>query len=392
MNEYLNIANQLLANAKADEYFGHDPFDGLNSALFSFWPSAKDSLLGLAFIQFCKRSPINLRPLIAVPKGRNPKGVALFLSGLLQDHQRTGDTQLLHQALGLGDWLLTQQCDPLVWQHPCWGYHFDWKARAFFVPKGKPNVISTIYVSRALYELGQVANRPDLCQTALNSAHFIVEHLRTQDDGQEFFAYIPGETAFVHNASLWAAAWVGFAASKTGNSDYAELALRVARQSVQMQSTDGSWAYGTRHHHQFIDGFHTGYNLEALHDLRAALGVNEFDGAISQGLAFYKEHLFEANGAAKYFHNNPYPYDMHTVAQAVLTLLRVGDTAHDVVLVEKTLEWSIKELYLQKEQRFLYQKTARVTNKINYMRWTQAWAYFALAFYNRYKATTDAKN
>lgn len=380
------LAQQLLDDSAKDGFAGYDPFDGLNGSLFSVWPSAKDSLLGLAFIQLCKRSPINFRPLLGVLKARNPKGVALFVSGLLQDHRRTGDPQLLQQALELGDWLLTQQCDALVWQHPCWGYHFDWKARAFYVPKGKPNVITTIYVSRALYELGLVANRTDLCQAALNSAHFIVEHLRTQDAGKEFFAYIPGETAFVHNASLWAAAWVAFAASKTGNSDHAELALRVARQSVQMQAADGSWVYGTRHHHQFIDGFHTGYNLEALHDLRTALDVTEFDGAISQGLAFYKEHLFEANGAAKYFHNNPYPYDMHTVAQAVLTLLRVGGTASDVALVEKTLDWSIKELYLPNQQRFAYQKTARWTNKVNYMRWTQAWAYFAIAFYNRHQA------
>lgn len=382
----LLIAHDIFSNAKNASYAGYDPFDGLNSAFFKLVPAAKNGILGLAWIQFCKLSPINFRPLLLVPKARNPKGVGLFISGMLQDYRRTGNTELLNESLALADWLLTQQCDKQVWQYPCWGYHFDWKARAFYVPKGKPNVITTLYVSRALYELGELANRPDLCDVALNSAHFIVQHLSCQADGREFFAYIPGETAFVHNASLWAAAWVAFAASKTGDAAYAEQALRVARQSVSEQAPDGSWVYGSRHHHQFIDGFHTGYNLEALNLIRKVLAVTEFDESISKGLAFYKQMLFATNGAANYYHNNPYPYDMHTVAQAVITLLEVGGSQEDIALAEKTMQWSITELYLPKQKRFVYQKTARYTNKVNYMRWTQAWVYYSFAFYNRFKA------
>jgi len=390
--DLLGLNEQLLAASTNDQYAGYDPFDGLNSALFKLFPAAKKGLFGLAWIQFCKLSPINFRPLLAVPKARNPKGVALFISGMLQDYRRTQDARYLQQALALGEWLLGQQCDQTQWQHPCWGYHFDWKARAFYVPKGKPNVITTIYVSRALYELGVMSNRGDLCQVALASANFIVEHLTTQSDGREFFAYIPGETAFVHNASLWAAAWVAFAASKTANQDYAELAVKVARQSVSEQGADGSWVYGARHHHQFIDGFHTGYNLEALHEIRTALVITEFDTAISKGLAYYKKNLFAENGAAKYYHNNPYPLDMHSVAQAVFTLLRVGGSPDDIALAEKTIQWSLKELYLPKQQRFVYQKTARYTNKINYVRWTQAWVYYSFAYYNCFKAKQDATN
>ncbi len=90
------------------------------------------------------------------------------------------------------------------------------------------------------------------------------------------FAYIPGETAFVHNASLWAAGLV-VVGCKTSHPDYTELALRILRNSAQAPAADGSWAYGTRHHHGFIDGFHTGYNLEALHLIRTTLATNEFD-------------------------------------------------------------------------------------------------------------------
>lgn len=383
---------ELLVSARRADFAGYDPFDGLNSRFFDFMPALRKTAVGLVWIQLHKRSPINLRPLCLIPKKRNPKGVALFILGLLEDFRRTGDTAFLDEAVKLGDWLLTQCSDVCVWRHACWGYHFDWNARAFFVPKGKPNVITTIYVAQALLALGKRAKREDFTDAALDAANFIVKSLYTEVEGRQFFAYIPGETAFVHNASLWAAAWVAVVSRETENTAYADLALKVARQSVAEQGEDGSWVYGARHHHQFIDGFHTGYNLEALHLLQTALCTQEFDAAIDKGLEFYRSHFFDEDGAAKYYNDNRYPLDMHSVAQAVFTLLRVGCTAQDIAQVEKTLQWSLREMYLPAQKQFLYQKTPRFNNAINYIRWTQAWVYYALAFYNRIKAEEDETN
>jgi hypothetical protein len=379
----------LLADAISKNYSGLDPFDSLSSRAFNFAPKLRKGLFGLAWIQFHKRSIFNLRPLFAVPAGRNPKGIGLFILGLLEDYKRTQDEYFLKEAIELGDWLLSQQSNLSVkgkaqWQHACWGYHFDWNARAFYVPKGKPNVITTIYVSQALYALGQVTSDRRYWDVALDSAHFIVKTLYSEFDGRKFFAYIPDEEAFVHNASLWGAAWVGFVADVTNNAEYKALALTVARQSVSEQDEDGSWVYGARHHHQFIDGFHTGYNLEALHVLRTALGTTEFDGAIEQGLAYYKQEMFEADGTAKYYNTNRYPLDMHSVSQAVLTLLKVSGKKDDVDLAGKVIQRSIDTLYMPKQQRFVYQKHQYFTNKINYIRWTQAWVYYSFAYYNQH--------
>ncbi|BDA00930.1 hypothetical protein V130003_19120 [Vibrio cholerae] len=290
-----DISQCLLNKARTEQFAGYDPFDGLNSSWFKRLPISKDSIFGLAWIQLFKRSPINLRPWLGVPKARNPKGVALFILGLIEEYQVTKDPALLTEAEQLAQWLVTQRCDEQIWHGACWGYHFDWKARAFFVPKGKPNVITTVYVSRALHQLGQLTGRADWVDLALGSGDFIAGHLLTQNESGEFFAYIPGETAFVHNASLWAAAWLAVVGRETSRPDYTELALRIARNSAQAQAADGSWAYGTRHHHGFIDGFHTGYNLEALHLIRTTLATNEFDEAIARGFHFYKQHLFEAD-------------------------------------------------------------------------------------------------
>ncbi|EOX1764237.1 exopolysaccharide biosynthesis protein VpsJ [Vibrio cholerae] len=376
-----DISQCLLNKARTEQFAGYDPFDGLNSSWFKRLPISKDSTFGLAWIQLFKRSPINLRPWLGVPKARNPKGVALFILGLIEEYQVTKNPALITEAEQLAQWLVTQRCDEQIWHGSCWGYHFDWKARAFFVPKGKPNVITTVYVSRALHQLGQLTGRADWVDFALCSGDFIAGHLLTQNESGEFFAYIPGETAFVHNASLWAAAWLAVVGRETSRPDYTELALRIARNSAQ--AADGSWAYGTRHHHGFIDGFHTGYNLEALHLIRTTLATNEFDEVIARGFHFYKQHLFEADGTAKYYHNNPYPLDPHSVSQAIITLLSVGGEESDVVLVKRVIQRAIQTLYMPERDQFVYQRNKRWVNRIHYARWTQAWMYFSFRFYLR---------
>lgn len=387
--DFISLNTEVLKASKYDDYSGYDPFDSLNSKFFTAFPKLKKGLFGLAWTQVNKRSIFNLRPLLAVPRKRNPKGIGLFILGLLEDYKRTQENDYLTEAIKLADWLLTQQSDKNIWRHACWGYHFDWNARAFYVPKGKPNVITTIYVAQALYALSEVTGEEKYRAPALDAAHFIVKTLHCKHDGREFFAYIPEETAFVHNASLWGAAWVGFVGKTIGNEEYIAMALRVARQSVNEQADNGSWVYGARSHHQFIDGFHTGYNLEALHLLSSVLGINEFNISIDKGLAFYKTYLFEQDGTAKYYHNNPYPLDMHCVSQAVLTLLKVGGSKSDFELTEKIINQSIKLLYLPKSKHFAYQKHKHFTNKINYIRWTQAWVYYTFAFYNRYTMEQD---
>ena len=380
--EFVSLNSTLLDNCKNESFAGHDPFDALNSKFLNGFPKLKYGFLGLAWLQFHKRLPINLRPFCNIPKKRNPKGLALFILGLIEDYQRTGDDNYIREAANLADWLITQRCDKSSWHHSCWGYHFDWNARAFFVPKGKPNVITTIYVSKALLALGELTSNQDYIDAALDSANFIVKHLYKDDEEAPFIAYIPGETAFVHNASLWGAAWIATVGARTSNTEFMDIALRVARRSAQAQASDGAWVYGARDHHQFIDGFHTGYNLEALHEIKLSLQISEFDNVIEKGLEYYKRELIESDGTAKYYHNNRYPLDMHSVAQAVITLLKVDGSQSSIELARKIINRSIELMYMPDKHRFVYQKHKYYTNSVNYMRWTQAWVYYSFSYFN----------
>ena len=386
--QVVQAVQQLRLRATRDNFRGDDPFDGLNSLLFRGLPFLKNTLFGLIWTQLFKRSPINFRRIAGVPKKRNPKGVGLFIMGLILEYQRSNERALLDQAIELGDWLITQQCDPSVWQAPCWGYHFPWKARAFYVPLGKPNLITTVYVSQALFALGEVTQDPKYTQLALDSADFMVSILYHDTAEQAFFRYIPDESALVHNANLWAAAWVTKSATIRGIPEHLALAKKACQTSLNAQNDDGSWPYGNRSHHQFIDGFHTGYNLETLNIIQQYCPDDAIRAAIKKGFDYYIYHLIDSEGTAKYYHDTPYPLDTHNFAQAIVTLLILDKDESDTSLVRKVVQRGFNTLYMEPEQRFVYQKTASGTNRINYSRWTQSWAYYSL---NMFLNTLDLR-
>lgn len=392
---YFNIASQkicedLYSQGKSSDFKGYDPYDGLNSKLFQLFYLDRFRFSRLAWIQLNKLSPINLRPLFLVPKMRNPKGIALFILGLIEDYKRDGDQHNLANAERLAVWLLSNTSNKLDWKYTCWGYHFDWQARAFFVPKGKPNVITTSYVASALYQLYLLTGKEIYQNAVVDSAYFIEEFLLSKNSkNQRFIAYIPGEDAFVHNASLWGAATIARAGCISCEERLKDLSFSVAQLSVKQQRNDGSWVYGERGHHQFVDGFHTGYNLEAIDVVGSELETGEFLSSLRSGLDYYRKHFFLADGTPKYYNDSIYPIDMHSSAQAIITFGKLFDRygkESDVSLIRRVVEWTMDNMYMESKKAFRYQINSYYKNNIIYTRWTQAWAYYSLAFYNRFVA------
>src|SRR6266581_5452028 len=75
---------KLLAYCQANDWAGYDPYDAVNSRLFAALPFLNSRIPRLVLTQALKRSPINLRRLLLVPKTQNPKAIALFLSAFLK--------------------------------------------------------------------------------------------------------------------------------------------------------------------------------------------------------------------------------------------------------------------------------------------------------------------
>jgi len=83
-------ARKLEAYCRTRDWAGFDPYDALNSELFARTPLAKSRIARLAFTQFLKRSPVNLRPMLGIRPQQDPKATALFLMSYVK-RARCGD-------------------------------------------------------------------------------------------------------------------------------------------------------------------------------------------------------------------------------------------------------------------------------------------------------------
>src|ERR1700751_4008806 len=82
--EVQSVGRELLAYCRNHDWAGHDPYDALNSRLLGTIPFLDWKIPRIAVTQLLKRSPINLRGLLQIPRTQNPKAIALFISALLR--------------------------------------------------------------------------------------------------------------------------------------------------------------------------------------------------------------------------------------------------------------------------------------------------------------------
>jgi hypothetical protein len=194
---------------------------------------------------------------------------------------------------------------------------------------------------------------------------------------------LPSMRSPIHNANFLGAALIGRVHQAKPADKFLQPALMAARYSVSRQNDDGSWYYGELPTQRWIDNFHTGYDLVALDDIGRYLRTDEFVGPVQRGFRFYREHFFRDDGAARYYHDRDYPIDSHCVAQSLITLatLKALD-AGSGPLARAVIDWALAHLW-DGGGYFYYQANLRFTNKLSYMRWTQAWMLLALSKFLR---------
>ncbi|PTX44477.1 hypothetical protein C8P64_0456 [Christiangramia gaetbulicola] len=386
-----NIASfiDLKNYCETEEFKGWDPYDGLNSMVFNATGLQNWDLARLAWIQGFKRSPINFRKFLLVPKEYNSKGIGLFLSGYCNLYRiaKTGNTrfgkkeEILKKVNYLSNLLLKLQNKN--YSGACWGYNFDWQARRLFLfPKETPTVVATTFCSSALFEAFEITKDKRYLETALSSANFIVNDLnRTRHNEGILFSYSPlNGNNTVYNASLLGAKLLSICYKYTSKEEYKDLARLSVLAACEGQKEDGSWVYGLLPVQSWIDSFHTGYNLEAIQYYQENTGDTSFKENIKKGFNFYINNFFEGDGTPKYYHDKKYPIDIHCPAQLFVTLSKLNKFDECKQLSAKVLNWSIQ--YMQdKRGYFYYQLKKGVSSKISYMRWSNAFMFNAMSHY-----------
>jgi rhamnogalacturonyl hydrolase YesR len=270
-----------------------------------------------------------------------------------------------------------------AWSGSCWGYNFDWQSRAFFQPKHTPTVVATTFIGASLLDAYEVTNDVKYLNTVRSSCDFILKDLnRTYDDNNDgfSFSYSPLDNSVVYNASLLGSRLLSRVYSFTGEADLLDKARKSVLFVCQNQQSNGAWSYGRYDFHQWIDNFHTGYNLECISDYTIYSGSDEFASSLAKGFDYYINTFFTEEGIPKYYSNSIYPIDIHAPTQLIITLHKLGNYKQYAALAQKVLSWTID--HMQSPQGYFYYQINRFfTSKIPYMRWSQAWMFLAMTIY-----------
>ncbi|MEM9649363.1 MAG: delta-aminolevulinic acid dehydratase, partial [Bacteroidota bacterium] len=311
---------KLKSYCESERFKGWDPYDGLNSKVFQSLPIKYWDLARLAWIQGFKRSPINFRKLLLVPKEYNAKGIALFLSGYcnLYSISEKGNTiygtkeSLKAQIVQLANLLL--ELKNTHYSGACWGYNFDWQARRLFLfKKNTPTVVATSFCVEALLKAYEITKTEAYLQTAISAANFVLKDLnRTEFKSGFLFSYAPmNGNNTVFNASLLGAKTLIQIYKYEKDPILKDTAKKTVAACCEAQNMDGSWVYGMLPVQSWIDSFHTGYNLEAIYCYQNETGDNQFQKYLDKGLDYYYDRFFLEDGTPKYYHDKTYPIDIH---------------------------------------------------------------------------------
>ena len=381
-----HILEEVLEWSQAQGYRGYNKHDGLNSPVLA-------ALCGwhkwtrLLAIQTVMRFPVNLRPLLAVPKTLNPKGLALFAQAYLDRYRCTGEGRDLDRAVNLLG-LLEQNRSAGNWSGNAWGYHYPWQDTGFFAPAGTPNAVVTSFVCEAFLDAYSVTGERRFLDMVAGATGFLLGDLPVLVDTESelCLGYMPLPMSMrVIDVSILAGSVISRYAALAGDAGLRPQARRLVNYVVQRQTGYHAWFYTDppADSHISHDNYHTGFILDALWRYMEASGDRQWETVYLNGLRFYADALFTAEGAPKWMYDTRYPYDIHGAAQGVLTFSRHRDSFPG--LADRILVWALNNMY-RGDGQFSYQIHRCYRKNYTLLRWCNAWMSRALASYLLYRS------
>lgn len=374
MNRIKQSLDQLEQYMVGEQFSGYDPYDALLSPLFRMPGIRKAKKMRFLGQQFCKRFPLNLRPVLFVPKGCNPVTLGLAIQGYayLTRVYPEKKTYYLAQIDQLIDRL--KKDIPSGFSGACWGYDFDWQARHADIPAYQPTVVATGIITNGLYECWKITGNQECADLVVSASRFVTKDLNRTAMGDTFcYSYSPFDKQTVLNASMKGVRILAQTYSITRDESLLFEALPAVNYVMDYQQPNGSFVYSKKG--QWVDNYHTGYVLDCLDEFELHFGSQGFEEQLRKGYTFYKDHFFTAEGIPRFYDVKTYPVDCTAAGQSLLTLVRFGD----LELAEKVANWMTSHMQSRKGN-FYFRKYKAYTVRTSFMRWSNAWMFVGMAW------------
>lgn len=372
--------NKLLQYIEHEEFKGYDPYDTLNS----FIPFSKfGKWIPILAIQFQKRNPVNIRPILGIKKGYNPKAIGLLLYAYCNLYEIYKEEKYKNTIEFLFNWLKNNYSKG--YSGNCWGYNFDWASTEKLVKAFTPSIVVTGFVCKGIFKYYELTKNEEALGILLGSVKFLLNDLeKTETQDGICFSYTPVLKDCCYNASMLGAELLIKAYSINQNKKYFELAKLAVNFVISKQNKDGKWNYSINLdsgvERRQID-FHQGFILDSLIEIVKYGGFSEkeYNSSLIKGVEFYKTEQFFPNGRSKWRIPEIWPVEIHNQAQGIITFCLMSDLNPDYLKFAKVIaDWTINNMQ-HTNGYFFYRKYKWYSNKIPYMRWSQAWMLLALS-------------
>ncbi len=370
---------KLIKYCEENDFKGYDPYDTLNT----WFPFIKfGNLVSAIAIQIQKRNPINIRPILGISKGYNPKGMGLFLSAYSKLYNVTKNPNYLETARWLFDWLNSNYTKG--YSGKCWGYNFHWATPNDFLTAFTPSVVVTSFIVDGVWEYYNITRDIRAKELILSASEYIKNDIPiTQLSEGISFAYTHLSKGCCYNASLLAAEVLAKADTINGSLENQGLINRAIDFVLSKQKPEGEWWYSynpeTGTERKQID-FHQGFVIVSLSNLNSLIKKPRevVDASISRGLEYYKKNQFLESGQSLWRIPKKWPIDIHNQSQGIITFSKLKKYNPNYNQFARQITgWTIENM--QSPQGFFYyRKNKVITNKIPYIRWSQAWMMLAL--------------
>ena len=236
----LEAATRIRRWGEERDWTGWDPYDALSSP----WAGAvtlRTALGRRILTQAVKRSSVNLRPALRIPKSRNHKAIGLVASA----YSYVGARATTPPAARAGRWLDWLERE-----------HVGERRAGVGVPLRRPDTV--LLLSRELAEHGRddvrrsriprrgraARRRRTRRKPRLRPHEFLVARMLVDGPRGPYFIYVPGDKKLIHNCNLLACATLIAGPRDARDVTISpQIAARAIATQPLAQRPDGSWPY-----------------------------------------------------------------------------------------------------------------------------------------------------
>lgn len=306
---------------------------------------------------------------------RYAKALGLIMAGNAALHKLSNDSSLVLENKHLLG-LLMEERSP-NFRHACWGWPFEWGRTPRF-PRNTPLVCVTAPIGNCLLDCYETVKDNAFLELASDAAVYLLEENgMTETDGNTgYLHYSALDDNPVFNSNAIAACFLLRIHEHAPDNNTRSMAIKCLNFVLAGQREDGAWGYthgASEYRQAFVDHRHTGFILESLVQANKLLKLPKLEESIASGMSYYMANLFEGV-MPKWSPESTYPVDIHDVAQAILTCLRIGMSEQ----AERVLKFAINQMSNQKDEFYYKYFKNGSANKTVFIRWGQAWMYRAL--------------